>query len=243
MLIQGLTGLAAATGRARRPAGAGRRRLRRPDRRDQHGLRHPQRALLARALRRGPGDQGRPAVRACSQHQNQELVWVMNFGEDFERPNSVDRPSRHGRAVRRLSDQRRLGDDRDEPLPQAGRRARRAGACSPTTTRGRSSTSATRSGRRSPPRRASGPRPTCWRRCSRSTSGAARSRATSGDGRPAGQAPRPDRHLRASPGRHRQGGRPRGAAERDAARDRPAGADRRPAQRRRSCASSASPRR
>ena len=58
---------------------------------------------------------------ACST-RTRSMVWVMNFGEDFERPNSVDRPSRHGGAVRHLPDQRRLGDDRDEPVQQADRR-------------------------------------------------------------------------------------------------------------------------
>ncbi len=67
MLLQGLTGLAAATGRRDGPpvpVGAGFA--------DQIGALNivyarPQRALLARALRRRPGDQGRPAVGpACS---------------------------------------------------------------------------------------------------------------------------------------------------------------------------------
>ena len=178
MLIQGLTGLAAATGRGDGPpvpVGAGFA--------DQIGAMNMVYGILSALYWRERSGKGQEIkvdlLSGMLAHQNQEMVWVMNFGEDFERPNSVIGhpgmdapfgvyPTSDGWVTIAMS-----------PYTQAGRRARSAASCSPTTTRGPSSTSATRSGRRSPPRPASGPRRICSRRCSPSTSGAARSRATS----------------------------------------------------------------
>lgn len=87
MLLQGLTGLAAATGRGDGPpvpVGAGFA--------DQIGALNIVYGILT-ALhwreRTGEGQEIKvDLLSALLQHQNQEMVWVMNFGEDFERPNS-----------------------------------------------------------------------------------------------------------------------------------------------------------
>ncbi len=83
----GLTGIAAATGRGDGPAGAGRLRLFRPGRGDEHGLRHPLRALLAGAVRQGQEIKV-DLLTGMLAHQGQEMLMVMNFGVDFKRPNS-----------------------------------------------------------------------------------------------------------------------------------------------------------
>jgi len=87
MLLQGLTGLAAATGRGDGPpvpVGAGFA--------DQIGALNIVYGILT-ALhwreRTGEGQEIKvDLLSALLQHQNQEMVWVMNFGENFERPNS-----------------------------------------------------------------------------------------------------------------------------------------------------------
>ena len=84
------------------------------------------------------------------QHQNQEMVWVMNFNENFERPkSSIGHPGMDA-PFGVYPTSRWLGDDRHEPLQQARRRARQAGAARLMTTPTPFSTSATRFGKRSP---------------------------------------------------------------------------------------------
>lgn len=87
MLIQGLSGLSAATGRRDGPpvpVGAGFA--------DQIGALNIVYGILSALYwreRSGEGQEIRvDLLSALLQHQNQELVWVMNFGENFERPNS-----------------------------------------------------------------------------------------------------------------------------------------------------------
>ena len=118
MLIQGLTGIAAATGRGDGPpvpVGAGFS--------DQIGAMNMVYGILAALYWRERSGKGQEIkvdlMSGMLAHQGQEMLMAMNFGEDFQRPEFRHRPSRHGRAVRRLPDQRRLGDDRHEPL-QAG---------------------------------------------------------------------------------------------------------------------------
>ncbi len=124
MLIQGLTGIAAATGRGDGPpvpVGAGFS--------DQVGAMNMVYGILSALYWRErsgtrPGDQGRPP------HRHARPPGPGNAdGDEFrhrlQAPQFRHRPSRHGGALRRLSDLRRLGDDRHEPLCPAGRRARR----------------------------------------------------------------------------------------------------------------------
>ena len=87
MLLQGLTGLLAATGRRDGPpvpVGAGFA--------DQIGAFNIVYAVLAALYWRERSGEGQEIkvdlMSGLLQHQNQEMVWVMNFGEDFERPNS-----------------------------------------------------------------------------------------------------------------------------------------------------------
>ncbi len=87
MLIQGLSGLSAATGRRDGPpvpVGAGFA--------DQIGAFNIVYGILSALYWRERSGEGQEIkvdlLTALLQHQNQELVWVMNFGEDFERPNS-----------------------------------------------------------------------------------------------------------------------------------------------------------
>jgi len=87
MLIQGLSGLAANTGRRDGPpvpVGAGFA--------DQIGALNIVYGILAALYWRERSGEGQEIkvdlLSALLQHQNQELVWVMNFGENFERPNS-----------------------------------------------------------------------------------------------------------------------------------------------------------
>ena len=172
MLLQGLTGLAAATGRRDGPpvpVGAGFA--------DQIGALNIVYAVLSALYWRERSGEGQEIkidlLSGLLQHQNQELVWVMNFGEDSERPNSsighpgMDAPfgvypvsdgwvtiamSPYRKLIGVLDapellvydDPRTLFDKRDEI------------------------------GKRSPTRPGSGRRQTCSRRCWQSTSGAAR---------------------------------------------------------------------
>lgn len=87
MLVQGLTGVMAATGQADSPptpVGAGFS--------DQVGAMNMVYAILAALLwreRSGKGQEVRINLLAgMLAHQNQEMVMAMNFGEDFVRPNS-----------------------------------------------------------------------------------------------------------------------------------------------------------
>jgi crotonobetainyl-CoA:carnitine CoA-transferase CaiB-like acyl-CoA transferase len=87
MLIQGLTGLAAATGRgdgAPTPVGAGFA--------DQIGAMNMVYGILSALYWRERSGEGQQVdvdlMSGLLQHQNQEMVWVMNFAEDFERPRS-----------------------------------------------------------------------------------------------------------------------------------------------------------
>jgi crotonobetainyl-CoA:carnitine CoA-transferase CaiB-like acyl-CoA transferase len=87
MLIQGLTGLAAATGRADGPpvpVGAGFA--------DQIGAMNMVYAILSALYWRERSGLGQEIkidlMSGLLQHQNQEMVWVMNFGENLTRPNS-----------------------------------------------------------------------------------------------------------------------------------------------------------
>jgi len=87
MLIQGLSGLSAATGRRDGPpvpVGAGFA--------DQIGALNIVYGILSALYWRERSGEGQEIkvdlLTALLQHQNQELVWVMNFGENLERPNS-----------------------------------------------------------------------------------------------------------------------------------------------------------
>ena len=87
MLIQGLTGLASATGRgdgAPVPVGAGFA--------DQIGAMNMVYAILSALYWRERSGEGQEIkvdlMSGLLQHQNQEMVWVMNFNENFERPKS-----------------------------------------------------------------------------------------------------------------------------------------------------------
>jgi len=87
MLIQGLTGLAAATGRGDgppTPVGAGFA--------DQIGAMNMVYGILSALYWRERSGEGQEVkvdlMSGLLQHQNQEMVWVMNFGENFERPKS-----------------------------------------------------------------------------------------------------------------------------------------------------------
>ena len=87
MLIQGLTGIAAATGRgdgAPVPVGAGFA--------DQIGAMNMVYAILSALYWRERSGEGQEIkvdlMSGLLQHQNQEMVWVMNFNENFERPKS-----------------------------------------------------------------------------------------------------------------------------------------------------------
>lgn len=87
MLIQGLSGLSAATGRRDGPpvpVGAGFA--------DQIGALNIVYGILSALYWRERSGEGQEIkvdlLSALLQHQNQELVWVLNFGENFERPNS-----------------------------------------------------------------------------------------------------------------------------------------------------------
>jgi crotonobetainyl-CoA:carnitine CoA-transferase CaiB-like acyl-CoA transferase len=87
MLIQGLTGLAAATGRgdgAPVPVGAGFA--------DQIGAMNMVYGILGALYWRERSGKGQEIkidlMSGLLAHQNQEMVWVMNFGEDFKRPAS-----------------------------------------------------------------------------------------------------------------------------------------------------------
>jgi len=87
MLIQGLSGLAAATGRRDGPpvpVGAGFA--------DQIGALNIVYGILSALYWRERSGEGQEIkvdlLSALLQHQNQELVWAMNFNENLERPNS-----------------------------------------------------------------------------------------------------------------------------------------------------------
>ena len=87
MLIQGLTGLAAATGRgdgAPTPVGSGFA--------DQIGAMNMVYSILSALYWRERSGQGQEIkvdlMSGLLQHQNQEMVWVMNFNENLERPSS-----------------------------------------------------------------------------------------------------------------------------------------------------------
>lgn len=87
MLIQGLSGLAAATGRGDGPpvpVGAGFA--------DQIGALNIVYGILSALYWRERSGEGQEIkvdlLSALLQHQNQELVWAMNFNENLERPNS-----------------------------------------------------------------------------------------------------------------------------------------------------------
>jgi crotonobetainyl-CoA:carnitine CoA-transferase CaiB-like acyl-CoA transferase len=87
MLIQGLTGLAANTGRgdgAPTPVGAGFA--------DQIGAMNMVYGILSALYWRERSGEGQEVkvdlMSGLLQHQHQELVWVMNFGENLERPSS-----------------------------------------------------------------------------------------------------------------------------------------------------------
>lgn len=87
MLIQGLSGLAAATGRRDGPpvpVGAGFA--------DQIGALNIVYGILSALYWRERSGEGQEIkvdlLSVLLQHQNQELVWAMNFNENFERPNS-----------------------------------------------------------------------------------------------------------------------------------------------------------
>jgi crotonobetainyl-CoA:carnitine CoA-transferase CaiB-like acyl-CoA transferase len=87
MLIQGLTGLASATGRgdgAPVPVGSGFA--------DQIGAMNMVYAILSALYWRERSGEGQEIkvdlMSGLLQHQNQEMVWVMNFNENFERPKS-----------------------------------------------------------------------------------------------------------------------------------------------------------
>lgn len=87
MLIQGLTGIMAATGQADQPptpVGAGFS--------DQVGAMNMIYGILSALLWRERSGQGQEVqvnlLAGMLAHQNQEMVMAMNFNEDFERPNS-----------------------------------------------------------------------------------------------------------------------------------------------------------
>jgi crotonobetainyl-CoA:carnitine CoA-transferase CaiB-like acyl-CoA transferase len=87
MLIQGLTGLAAATGRgdgAPTPVGSGFA--------DQIGAMNMVYSILSALYWRERSGEGQEIkvdlMSGLLQHQNQEMVWVMNFNENLERPSS-----------------------------------------------------------------------------------------------------------------------------------------------------------
>ena len=87
MLIQGLTGIMAATGQKSAPptpVGAGFS--------DQVGAMNMVYGILAALLWRERSGQGQEIrinlLAGMLAHQNQEMVMAMNFGEDFERPDS-----------------------------------------------------------------------------------------------------------------------------------------------------------
>lgn len=87
MLIQGLTGIMAATGQKSAPptpVGAGFS--------DQIGAMNMVYGILAALLWRERSGQGQEVkinlLAGMLAHQNQEMVMAMNFGEDFERPDS-----------------------------------------------------------------------------------------------------------------------------------------------------------
>ena len=86
-LVQGLTGVMAATGQAENPptpVGAGFS--------DQIGAMNMVHAILAALLWRERSDSGQEVkinlLAGMLAHQNQEMVMAMNFEEDSERPNS-----------------------------------------------------------------------------------------------------------------------------------------------------------
>lgn len=95
MLLQGLTGLAAATGYKSMPpvpVGAGFA--------DQIGALNIVYGILSALYYREKSGEGQEIkvdlMSGLLQHQNQEMVWVMNFHEDFERPNSsIGHPGMH----------------------------------------------------------------------------------------------------------------------------------------------------
>ncbi|MEM1285009.1 MAG: CaiB/BaiF CoA-transferase family protein [Pseudomonadota bacterium] len=87
MLVQGLTGIMAATGQADQPptpVGAGFS--------DQIGAMNMVYGILTALLWREKSGKGQEVkinlLAGMLAHQNQEMVMAMNFGEDFERPNS-----------------------------------------------------------------------------------------------------------------------------------------------------------
>ena len=87
MLVQGLTGIMAATGQADQPptpVGAGFS--------DQVGAMNMVYGILTALLWREKSGKGQEVkinlLAGMLAHQNQEMVMAMNFGEDFERPNS-----------------------------------------------------------------------------------------------------------------------------------------------------------
>jgi crotonobetainyl-CoA:carnitine CoA-transferase CaiB-like acyl-CoA transferase len=87
MLLQGLTGIAANTGRASEapvPVGAGFA--------DQIGAMNMVYGILSALLWRERSGRGQHVrvdlMSGLLQHQNQELVWVMNMGENLERPDT-----------------------------------------------------------------------------------------------------------------------------------------------------------
>lgn len=87
MLVQGLTGIMAATGQADQPptpVGAGFS--------DQVGAMNMVYGILTALLWREKSGKGQEVkinlLAGMLAHQNQEMVMAMNFGEDFQRPNS-----------------------------------------------------------------------------------------------------------------------------------------------------------
>ena len=123
MLIQGLTGLAAATGRGDGPpvpVGSGFS--------DQIGAMNMVYGILDALYWRERSGKGQEIqvdlMSGLLAHQGQEMLAALNFERGFRTAEFRHRPSRHGRALRRLSHVGRLGDDRYEPFQETRLRAR-----------------------------------------------------------------------------------------------------------------------
>ena len=115
MLIQGLTGVAAATGRGDGPpvpVGSGFS--------DQVGAMNMVYGILSALYWRERSGQGQEIrvdlLSGMLAHQGQEMLMAMNFQQDFQRPCVRHRPPRHGRAVRRLPNYGWMGHNCHEPV-------------------------------------------------------------------------------------------------------------------------------